>query len=135
MVRRSPASALEEFWRLYRAGQYFDAHEVLEDAWREEKGVRRERLHGLIHAAVARHHHEKGNAEGAARQTVRAHVRLENFAEDADFLSELAAATAPSLAALDAGARERLRQLEVRLKQEKTVQYESAAESGSTLED
>lgn len=119
MVRNSSASALDEFWRLYRAGKFFDAHEVLEDAWRREEGPQRERLHGLIHGAVAQHHHEKGNAEGAARQWVRAQVRLGDSVEDAGFLSELARAVAPSLSALDARAKERLRLLEERLRQDK----------------
>jgi len=138
MVRNSSAPALEEYWRLYRAGKYFDAHEVLEDAWRAESGSERERLQGLIHAAVARHHHQNGNAEGAARQCVRAHVRLGDFASDAVFLGELASAVASSIAALDAAGRARLKELEDRLRQErrdKSVQIQSVATLGRALED
>lgn len=132
------AQAVKAFWRCYRNGQFFEAHEVLEDAWREECGAERERLQGLIHGAVARYQHGRGNAEGAARQLARCRARLERAAgnpagllgESAEFLAEVMAAVAPSVAALDGAARERLRRLETQLSdQESSVQADRALEA------
>jgi predicted metal-dependent hydrolase len=58
-------AALSEWSRLFQEGRYFEAHEALEAcrlaAAEPEKGW----LKGLIHAAVALHHHQRGNAHGA----------------------------------------------------------------------
>lgn len=49
------AQALERGRELYVAGRFFDAHEVWEEAWREEHGAMRRLLHGLIQVAAAYH--------------------------------------------------------------------------------
>ena len=66
-----------EFWHLWRAEKFFECHEVLEDLWREERGVRRVFYNGLIHGAVAIYQHRRGNAIGACRQMMRARWKLE----------------------------------------------------------
>ena len=109
------ASAREEFWRLYRNGEFFEAHETLENEWRKASGEEKQKLHGLIHGSVARLHHERGNAEGAARQMVRMRVRLRCFAECAEFVREVESAVASSVETLEEAARERLMKLEKRL--------------------
>lgn len=60
-----PDAALAAFLEHYAAGRYFDAHEVLEGAWRrgDDPGMRF--LQGLIQWAVALEHHRRGNAHGA----------------------------------------------------------------------
>jgi predicted metal-dependent hydrolase len=40
---------------LFNAGDYFEAHEAWEDAWREETGTVRRTLHGLIQVAAGLH--------------------------------------------------------------------------------
>jgi len=50
---------------LFNAGDFFAAHEELEDVWREMRGEQRRRLQGLIQVAVAFHHHSRGNLAGA----------------------------------------------------------------------
>ena len=52
---------------LFNAGEFFEAHEVLEDAWREcAWGTpRRRHLQGLVQLAVAFHHESRGNLIGA----------------------------------------------------------------------
>jgi len=40
---------------LFNSGLYFEAHEVWEDAWREETGLVRRTLHGLIQVAAGFH--------------------------------------------------------------------------------
>lgn len=53
---------------LYRAGAFFECHEVLEDLWRPMRGTHRLFLQALIHFAVAFYHLERGNPTGAERQ-------------------------------------------------------------------
>ena len=60
-----PATAIAEGRRLFNKGEYFEAHEVLEDAWRSATGETKQFLKGLIHAAVALHHYGRRNAHGA----------------------------------------------------------------------
>jgi uncharacterized protein len=50
--------------RLFNAAQFFEAHEVLEDVWREALGAERKFLQGLIQIAVAFHHYSTGNVVG-----------------------------------------------------------------------
>ncbi len=49
------AQRLEYGRGLFNAGHYFEAHEVWEDAWREELGTVRLLLHGLIQVAAGYH--------------------------------------------------------------------------------
>jgi predicted metal-dependent hydrolase len=51
--------------RLFNAREFYDAHEVWEDVWRESEGLEKRFLQGLIQAAVAFHHHSTGNVAGA----------------------------------------------------------------------
>jgi uncharacterized protein len=51
--------------RLFNAREFYDAHEVWEDVWRESGGMEKRFLQGLIQAAVAFHHHSTGNLAGA----------------------------------------------------------------------
>lgn len=62
--------------RLFNAGAYFEAHEVLEDLWRETRGPDRGFYQGLIQLAVVLHHLSRGNAVGAGNvlKTCRRHL-------------------------------------------------------------
>ena len=51
--------------RLFNTREFYDAHEVWEDVWRECEGLEKKFLQGLIQAAVAFHHHSTGNVAGA----------------------------------------------------------------------
>ena len=59
---------------LFNAGRFFDAHEVLEDAWREapRHSPLRRHLQGIVQLAVAFHHESKGNLVGARSLLERA---------------------------------------------------------------
>jgi hypothetical protein len=61
---------------LIRAGSYFEAHEELEDEWREAPDAERDFLQGLVHVAVAWHHARRGNRPGCERQLAKAARRL-----------------------------------------------------------
>ena len=52
---------------LFNDGEFFEAHEIWEDAWNLSTGADRPFLQGLIILAVARLKAEKGNANGTAR--------------------------------------------------------------------
>jgi hypothetical protein len=67
---------LSEGLALIRSGAYFDAHEELEDEWREAPPEERDFLQGLVHVAVAWLHAERGNRNGCDRQLEKAARRL-----------------------------------------------------------
>ena len=71
---------LEEGIGLMRDGRWFDAHEALEDEWRDAPEPERDFLQGLVHVTVAWHHASRGNTPGASRQLEKAARRLGPYA-------------------------------------------------------
>jgi len=57
----------QEGIRLFNAGEYFEAHEALETAWREETGPIRRLYQGILEAAVTYLHMRRGNYSGAIK--------------------------------------------------------------------
>ena len=53
--------------RLFNSGRYFEAHEALEDAWKEEKGGIRELYRGILQVAVVYLHITRKNYNGALK--------------------------------------------------------------------
>ena len=72
--------SLERGVELMRAERWFDAHEALEDEWREAPAPERDFLQGLVHVAVAWLHAERGNRPGCERQLEKAARRLAPYA-------------------------------------------------------
>jgi predicted metal-dependent hydrolase len=70
---------LEHGIELIRAGAYFEAHEELEDEWREAPEPERDFLQGLVHVAVAWYHAGKKNRPGCERQLEKAERRLSGY--------------------------------------------------------
>jgi predicted metal-dependent hydrolase len=70
------------FWKLWQAGEFFKAHEGLEELWRQTQGEQKLFYNGLIHAVVALYQHQRGNAPGACRQCVRMQEKLAPFAPE-----------------------------------------------------
>src|SRR5690348_4081254 len=64
---------------LFNAGEYFECHEVLEQAWTPERGPRRLFLQAVIHVAVACYHCRRGNPVGAQRQLTKALRKLKPY--------------------------------------------------------
>lgn len=64
---------------LFNAGDYFEAHEALESAWRDEPGPIRELYQAIIQTAVTYLHIQKGNYEGAIKVSGRALVKLDKW--------------------------------------------------------
>ncbi len=64
---------------LIRSGEYFAAHEELEDAWRAAPTEERDFFQGLVHVAVAWYQAGRGRRIGTERQLAKAIRRLEPF--------------------------------------------------------
>jgi predicted metal-dependent hydrolase len=65
-----------------RRGEYFAAHEELEDAWRAAPSEERDFYQGLVHVAVAWYQAGRGNRVGCERQLEKAARRLGPFAPE-----------------------------------------------------
>jgi predicted metal-dependent hydrolase len=65
---------------LIRKGEYFAAHEELEDAWRAAEPAERDFLQGLVHVAVAWYQAGRGKKIGCERQLEKAARRLARYA-------------------------------------------------------
>jgi len=67
--------------KLFNQADFFTAHEVLEDVWRESTGREKKFLQALIQIAVGLHHHSRGNQRGARSLLARATRNLEPYPE------------------------------------------------------
>ncbi|HYA36076.1 MAG TPA: DUF309 domain-containing protein [Candidatus Binataceae bacterium] len=64
---------------LFNAGRFFACHEVWEDLWRRSRDHEKVFIQGMIQAAVAILHAERGNPDGARSQYEKAIAKLRNF--------------------------------------------------------
>jgi predicted metal-dependent hydrolase len=74
----------EEYRRgleLFNQGEFFAAHEVLEDVWRAAPQPEKRFLQGLIQIAVGLHHHSRGNVTGAKSLLARGAKNLGRYPE------------------------------------------------------
>lgn len=76
---RTPLETLTEAQRLLDAGRPFEAHEVMEDAWKGSPDAERELWRGLAQLAVGLTHQARGNHSGAVALLTRAAGNLEPF--------------------------------------------------------
>lgn len=74
----SPPPYLEGI-KLFNRAEFFAAHEVLEEVWRDARNPERKFLQSLIQVAVALHHHSRGNLVGARSLLARATRNLEPY--------------------------------------------------------
>ena len=65
---------------LARRGEYFAAHEALEDAWRASEPAEKDFFQGLVHVVVAWYQAGRGNKTGCERQLEKAARRLAPYA-------------------------------------------------------
>jgi predicted metal-dependent hydrolase len=70
-------SAFYEGIALFNQGRFFECHETWEIAWKDGEGSERILLQGLIQAAVALLHVERGNLRGARLVYAKARARLD----------------------------------------------------------
>ncbi len=76
----APSRFLKKGVELIRAGEYFAAHEELEDAWRAAPQDERDFFQGLVHVAVAWYQAGRGRQIGTERQLAKAIKRLAPYA-------------------------------------------------------
>src|SRR5688500_20105592 len=85
---------------LIRRGEFFAAHEVLEDVWRAAEAEERDFFQGLVHVAVAWYQAGRQNRVGCERQLEKAERRLTPYAPShggldlGDLLDQVRAAAA-----------------------------------------
>lgn len=109
-IVKSPAEHFENGVELFNAGRFFECHEAWEEVWKRSQGDEKLFYQGLIQAAVAILHAERGNREGARSLCSRAMAKLDQLPAEhmglaiaelreavCDFI---AMATAPNLAEL-----------------------------------
>lgn len=66
---------------LFNRAEFFEAHEILEDVWRECQDPEKKFLQALIQSAVALHHHSRGNLAGARSLLGRSSRNLQDYPE------------------------------------------------------
>ena len=74
------SAEFERGLELIRAGEYFEAHEELELAWRAAPPAERDFYQGLVHVTVAWYQAGRGRRVGAERQLAKAARRLAPYA-------------------------------------------------------
>ena len=62
---------------LFNAGQFFKCHEAWESVWNRSEGDDKVAIQGLIQAAVAILHLERGNRQGAESLYAKARAKLD----------------------------------------------------------
>jgi hypothetical protein len=67
---------------LFNQGKFFEAHEALEIAWREEPGHIRFLYQGILQLGIGYYHLERGNLSGARKLLDRARLSLMKVPED-----------------------------------------------------
>jgi predicted metal-dependent hydrolase len=70
---------IQEGIRLFNDAYFFEAHEVLEDVWKRERGEPRLFLQGLIQISAAYHHYQNGNLVGAATLLQRGADKIRKY--------------------------------------------------------
>ena len=70
-----------EGFLLFNARKYFEAHEALEDAWRQETGPIRDLYLGILQIAVVYLHITRGNYNGAVKVYARSQKWLKDRPE------------------------------------------------------
>lgn len=70
---------ISEGIRLFNERHFFEAHEVLEDAWHRERGEARRFLQGLIQVCAGCHHYQNGNARSALAVLARGMDKIRGY--------------------------------------------------------
>ena len=70
---------VQEGIRLFNEEYFFEAHEVLEEVWRQEHGEPRLFLQGLIQICAAYHHFQNGNLVGAITLLQRGADKMRHY--------------------------------------------------------
>lgn len=94
---------------LFDAGRYLAAHELFEELWESTEGKEADFYKGLLQAAIALHHFDQGNLEGAAklysghRRCLAGYQPAHGGVAVTRFLAEMQAFLGPALEGTRAG--------------------------------
>lgn len=72
-------SRFKKFFELFNKQEFFKAHEVLEDLWRETWGADRDFYQGLIQIAATFVHAQKGRWESSEKLLQRSVERFKGY--------------------------------------------------------
>jgi len=76
-MAEKPHDYFQEGIELFNAGRFFECHEAWEQVWNRSHGDEKVAIQGLIQAAVAILHLERGNREGAQSLYAKARAKLD----------------------------------------------------------
>ncbi len=79
MARKHDREWFDDGIALFNAGRFFECHEAWEEIWKHAHGEDKRFYQGLIQAAVAILHAQRGNREGAAKLYAKASEKLDGF--------------------------------------------------------
>lgn len=82
MNRERQAALYESGIDLFNAGQFFECHEEWEQLWLRAEGDEKRFYQGLIQAAVAILHAQRGNLEGARKLYRKASSKLDPMPDE-----------------------------------------------------
>lgn len=74
---KSVAEFYEEGVDLFNQGRFFECHEAWEEAWKRSTGAEKSYYQGIIQAAAAILHAQRGNSDGARRLYAKACAKLD----------------------------------------------------------
>ena len=77
MPRTSLAEFFEDGIELFNQGKFFECHEAWEEVWKRSDGAEKLFYQGIIQAAVAILHAQRGNLDGAASLYAKASMKLD----------------------------------------------------------
>ncbi len=79
MARKSLSEFFDEGIDLFNEGKFFECHEAWEEVWKRSEGEAKLFYQGIIQAAVAILHAQRGNLNGAASMYAKASAKLDHL--------------------------------------------------------
>ncbi len=76
---KSVTEFFEEGIDLFNNGKFFECHEAWEEVWKRSEGDAKLFYQGIIQAAVAILHAQRGNLTGAASMYAKASAKLDHL--------------------------------------------------------
>ena len=76
---KSATESFEEGIDLFNEGKFFECHEAWEEVWKRSSGEEKLFYQGIIQAAVAILHAQRGNLTGAASLYGKASAKLDHL--------------------------------------------------------
>lgn len=76
---KSPEQSFQQGIDLFNEGKFFECHEAWEEVWKRSQGEAKLFYQGIIQAAVAILHAQRGNLNGAASMYAKASSKLDHL--------------------------------------------------------